>query len=172
MKKKLRTRLRRKRKELIQEILEARKGPRQSNKHRNKQMIMNMKKEPGEITPNREEILKICAEFYKSLYTQTVPTQCTMKSSPDTEEITEFTEEGERAIRKKNEKVTEFKYLGQTTLLTDIKKEEIYARIRATWRCFGKKNKEILQDRYLPISLKKQVMDRCVLPAMTYGCQT
>ena len=34
------------------------------------------------------------------------------------------------------------------------------------------KNKEILQDKQLPISLKKQVMDQCVLPTMTYGCQT
>ena len=102
MKKKRRTRARRKRKELILETLEARKGPRQINKHRNKQMIMSMRKESGEITTNREEILKICANFYKSLYTQTVPTpESTMKSSPDTEEIPEFTEEEvERAIKR------------------------------------------------------------------------
>ena len=37
---------------------------------------------------------------------------------------------------------------------------------------FWKKPKEILQDRQLPISLKMQVMDQCVLPTMTYGCQT
>ena len=67
--------------------------------------------------------------------------------------------------------MTEFKYLGQTTHLKDTTKEEIYARIRAAWSCFGK-NKEILQDKQLPISLKKQVMDRCILPTMTYGCQT
>ena len=36
----------------------------------------------------------------------------------------------------------------------------------------GKKNKEIIQDRQLNISLKKQIMDQCVLPTMTYGCQT
>ena len=34
------------------------------------------------------------------------------------------------------------------------------------------KNKERLQDRQLPISLKKQVRDQCVLPTMTFGCQT
>ena len=102
VKKKRRTRARRKRKELILETLEARKGPRQINKHRNKQMIMSMRKESGEITTNREEILKICANFYKSLYTQTVPTpESTMKSSPGTEEIPEFTEEEvERAIKR------------------------------------------------------------------------
>ena len=38
---------------------EARKGPRQINKHRNKQMVMSMRKESGEITSDREEILKI-----------------------------------------------------------------------------------------------------------------
>ena len=96
VKEKRRTRARRKRKELLLEILEARKGPRQINKHRNKQMITRMRKESGEITSDREEILKICANFYKSLYTQTVPTpESTMKSSPDTEEIPEFTEEVE-----------------------------------------------------------------------------
>ena len=58
VKKKRRTRARRKRKESILETLEARKGPRQINKHRNKQMIMSTRKESGEITSDREEILK------------------------------------------------------------------------------------------------------------------
>ena len=49
----------------------------------------------------------------------------------------------------KIEKVTDFKYLGQTTHLKNTRKEDIYARIRAAW------NKEILQDKQLPISLKK-----------------
>ena len=71
VKKKRRTKARRKRKELILETLEARKGPRQINKHRNKQMIMSTRKESGEITADREEILKICANFYKS-----IPKQC------------------------------------------------------------------------------------------------
>ena len=41
--------------------------------------------------------------------------------------------------QQKTEKVIEFKYLGQTTHLQDTTKEEIYARIRAAWSCFGKK---------------------------------
>ena len=73
--------------------------------------------------------------------------------------------------QQKIEKVTEFKYLRQKTHLKYTTKEEIYARIRATWSCFGK-NKEILRDRQLPILLKKQVTDQCVLPTMTYGCHT
>ena len=40
---------------------------------------------------------------------------------------------------KKIEKVTKFKYLGQTTHPKDTTKEEIYARIRAACSCFGKK---------------------------------
>ena len=65
-------------------------------------MIMSMRKESGDITSDREEILKICANFYKSLYTQTASTpESTMKSSPDTEEIPEFTEEKvKRAIKR------------------------------------------------------------------------
>ena len=57
--------------------------------------------------------------------------------------------------QQKIEKLTEFKYLRQNTHLKDTTKEEICARIRAAWSCFGK-NKEILQDRQLPISLKKK----------------
>ena len=41
--------------------------------------------------------------------------------------------------QQKIEKVTEFKYLGQNTHLKDTTKEEIYARIRAAWSCFEKK---------------------------------
>ena len=45
---------------------------------------------------------KICTDFYKSLYTQIVPApESTMKSSLDTEETPEFTEEEvERAIKR------------------------------------------------------------------------
>ena len=43
-------------------------------------MIMSTRKESGEITSDREEILKICSDFYKSHYTQTVlTTESTMK---------------------------------------------------------------------------------------------
>ena len=39
----------------------------------------------------------------------------------------------------KIEKMTDFKYVGQTTHFKDTTKEEIYARIRAVWSCFEKK---------------------------------
>ena len=65
-------------------------------------MIMSMRKASEEITSDREEILKICANFYKPVYTKTAPTpESTIKSSPDTEEIPKFTEEKvERAIKR------------------------------------------------------------------------
>ena len=57
-------------------------------------MIISMRKECRDITSDREEILKIHTDFYKSLYNQTVPIpERTMKSSSDTKEIPEFTEE-------------------------------------------------------------------------------
>ena len=90
-----------KRNELIQATLEARKGSRHINKNSNEQIILSMRKESGEITSDREEILRTCRDFYKSLYTQTVPSpESTIKSSPDTEEIPEFTEEVESAIKR------------------------------------------------------------------------
>ena len=35
----------------------------------------------------------------------------------------------------------------------------------------GGGGKEMLQDIQLSISLKKQVVDQCVLPTITYDCQ-
>ena len=43
---------------------------------------------------------------------------------------------------KKMKKLTEIKYLGQTVHPKDTTKEEICARVRATWSCFGKKKKK------------------------------
>ena len=59
--------------------------------------------------------------------------------------------------QQKIEKVTEFKYLGQTTHLKYTTKEEIiYVRIRAAWSCFGIKNKEISKIDNSPFHLKNK----------------
>ena len=99
MKKKRRRRAQRTSQELIQETLEARKGQRQINKHRNEQRIMSLRKESGEITWDREEILII---WFNHFIPHTVPTpKSTMESSPDKKEIPKFTEEVvERAIKR------------------------------------------------------------------------
>ena len=69
------------------------------------------------------------------------------------------------------EKVTNYKYLGQTIAMENSTKQEVSIRIKAGWSVFGK-YREIFLDRHLPISLKRRVFDQCVLPAVTYGCQT
>ena len=100
MKKKHRTRAR-KRKELIQEILEARKGPRQINKHRNKQMIMVKRKESGEIASDREEILKNMCRFYKALYPNSSHTRKYNEiKSRHSRNTRVYEEEVERAIKR------------------------------------------------------------------------
>ena len=50
-------------------------------------------------------------------------------------------------------------------------KQEVSIRIKAGRSVFGK-NREIFLDRHLPMSLKRKVFNQCVLPAITYGCQT
>ena len=85
------------------------------------------------------ESLKVCLKIHKGKIKYAT-------NHADSEDI--------QIDQQKIEKVTEFKYLGQTTHLKDTTKED-YARVRAVWSCFGKKTKEILQDRQLPISLKK-----------------
>ena len=86
-----------------------------------------------------------------------------MTSHADSEEIL--------IDQQKIEKVTEFKYLGQNTHFKDTTKKK-YMPGSEQRGAVLEENKEILQDRQLPISLKKQIMDQCVLPTMTYGCQT
>ena len=71
--------------------------------------------------------------------------------------------------QQKIEKVTEFKYLGQTTHIKDTTKEEIYARIRAAWSCSGKKQGNT-PGQTTPHFTYKKVMDQCILQTMTYDC--
>ena len=68
------------------------------------------------------------------------------------------------------EKVTNYKYLGQTIAMENRTKQDVSIRIKAGWSVFGK-YREIFLNRHLPMSLKRKVANQCVLPAMTYGCQ-
>ncbi|XP_072051533.1 uncharacterized protein [Amphiura filiformis] len=69
------------------------------------------------------------------------------------------------------EKVESYKYLGQTVKLEDNTREEVLIRIKAGWSCFGR-YKDILCDKKLSMILRKRVFNQCVLPTMTYGCET
>ena len=69
------------------------------------------------------------------------------------------------------EKVTNYKYVGQTIAMENSSKQEVSIRIKVGWSVFGK-YREIFLDRHLPMSVKGKVFNQCVLPAITYGCQT
>ena len=49
--------------------------------------------------------------------------------------------------------------------------DEIKERIRKSWSCFGK-NREIFMDKNLPLSLKRQVFNQCIIPTTAYECET
>ena len=68
-------------------------------------------------------------------------------------------------------KVTNYKYLVQTIAMGNSTKQEVSIRLKAGWSIFGKYG-EIFLNRHLPMSLKRKVFNQCVLPAITYGCQT
>ena len=67
--------------------------------------------------------------------------------------------------------VNEYKYLGQSLKMQDATTEEVLTRIKAGRGVCGR-YKEVFCDKNLPVSLKKRVFEQCVIPTITYGCQT
>ena len=70
----------------------------------------------------------------------------------------------------KLEKVESYNYLGQITTTNRKSEDKIKERIRKSWSCFGK-NREIFMDKNLPLSLKRQVFNKCIIPTTAYGCE-
>ena len=68
------------------------------------------------------------------------------------------------------EQVHEYNYLGQLVHSDGKQEQEIYKRIKTGWRTKGK-HISIFRSK-MPMCLKRKVFDLCVLPAMTYGCET
>ena len=68
------------------------------------------------------------------------------------------------------ERVHEYVYLGQLVTMTNDTSEEIKRRIAAGWSAFSK-YRDLLVSK-LPMCLKRKLYNQCILPAMTYGCQT
>ena len=91
------------------------------------------------------------------------PLSCNLRTQDTTENI----QINETEI----EKVTNYKFLGQKIAMENRAKQEVSIKIKAGWSVSGK-YREIFQDKHLPMSLKRKVFNQCVLPAMTYGCQT
>lgn len=69
------------------------------------------------------------------------------------------------------EYVEEYTYLGQTISPTNISSKEIQNRINSTWKRYWSL-KEITKNPDIPLNLKSRVFNMCILPVMTYGCQT
>ena len=69
---KRRRRARKKKTELILRLLEKGKGPKALDRSKAKSKISGMKDKNGVVTHVREEIIEICADFYKDLYSPKV----------------------------------------------------------------------------------------------------
>ncbi|CAH2097985.1 unnamed protein product [Euphydryas editha] len=67
--------------------------------------------------------------------------------------------------------VNEYTYLGQLISPKDITVKEINARIATGWKKFWSL-KEIMKSQDLGIALKRKTFNTCILPCLTYGCET
>lgn len=71
----------------------------------------------------------------------------------------------------KLEYVEEYVYLGQIISPNDQMSKEIDKRIANGWKKYWAL-KEIMKSKELGIKIKKKTFDTCILPCITYGCET
>lgn len=69
------------------------------------------------------------------------------------------------------EYVDEYIYLGQVISVKNQLVKEIQRRISITWKRYWSL-KEIMKSTQIPILEKSKLYNTCVLPCLTYGCQT
>ncbi|CAK1600519.1 unnamed protein product [Parnassius mnemosyne] len=69
------------------------------------------------------------------------------------------------------EYVNEYIYLGQLISPTENMQKEIERRIANTWKKFWSLS-EIMNNKEMPMSEKRKVFNSCILPCLTYACQT
>ena len=69
------------------------------------------------------------------------------------------------------EYVQDYMYLGQNLSFHNNMEKEIKKRIGLAWKKFWSL-KFILMDKSLKQTLKVEVLEKCVLPVILYGCQT
>ena len=65
----------------------------------------------------------------------------------------------------------EYIYLGQLLSTEDTMQKEIDRRITSSWKRFWSLS-EVFKDKDMPIKEKRRVFNTCVLPCLSYGCQT
>ena len=66
--------------------------------------------------------------------------------------------------------VNNYLYLGQLVSATENQMCKINRRAKMGWSAFGRLSM-VLKGK-LPLRLKRKVFDQCVLPVLTYGCET
>jgi len=68
------------------------------------------------------------------------------------------------------EKVEDYVYLGHTIKMDNNIMDEVKNRINKGWKSFGQLNNIIKSE--IPMCLKRKVFNQCILPFLTYGCET
>ncbi|CAH2097703.1 unnamed protein product [Euphydryas editha] len=71
----------------------------------------------------------------------------------------------------KLEYVKEYVYLGQIISFNDQMSKELDKRIATGWKKYWTM-KEIMKSKELGIRIKQKTFDTCILPCITYGCET
>ncbi|XP_045491132.1 uncharacterized protein LOC123691006 [Colias croceus] len=69
------------------------------------------------------------------------------------------------------EYVKEYTYLGQQISINNVMSKEIDTRIGLAWKSHWRL-KEIMKNEETNVYIKKKLFNTCVLPVLTYGCQT
>ena len=69
------------------------------------------------------------------------------------------------------ENVESYIYLGKNITLDNDTPAEVARRIQLAWVKFGKLS-IVFRDENLPLSLKTQLFDQCIIPVLSYGSET
>lgn len=85
--------------------------------------------------------------------------------------MTYFSEANIEVYGGKLEYVKEYVYLGQIISPEDSMSKEINKRIACGWKKYWSL-REIMKNKDLSMHIKKKTFNTCILPCMTYGCES
>ena len=72
---------------------------------------------------------------------------------------------------KKTKEVDSYVFLGQMVTKDHDQVQEMKRKIGQGWSAFCKRD-NIMRYKIVPMRLKRKAFDECILPVMTYGCET
>ena len=125
------------------DTIEKDRGPREIYKHGNKKKMSSMLKSNTKTMTDREEILNICGDFYRTLYQNTMEQSDSFIKSQDTEQVPPFKEEEiENVLRK----MTKIKAPGNDGITSDV----ILAGSKDTIKYITQSFNEILKSQIIP----------------------